>query len=319
MADAGPSGSNGSTEPDTLDWLLAGDVSVQFRTFRDLLHQERPDLQARIAEEGDGATLLAARGPSGHWGRGFYQPKWTSSHYTLLELKNLGLAPTTNAARETVELILTREKGRDGGLDPNEKAKHSDVCINGMALNYSSYFGADHTDLTSVVDFLLEQKMADGGFNCRFNTTGATHSSVHTTVSVLEGITEYCRNGYMYRHGELASAAHTSIEFLLRHHLYRSERSGAPISPEFTRLHFPARWHFDVLRGLDALADADVAHDERMDDALRLLRRRRRQDGRWVGHRAYPGATHLPPRPAGRPDRWITLLASRVLRIYQDF
>jgi hypothetical protein len=30
---------------------------------------------------------------------------------------------------------------------------------------------------------------------------------------------------------------------------------------EFTRIHFPARWHYDVLRGLDALLDAGAAYD----------------------------------------------------------
>jgi hypothetical protein len=92
------------------DWLLAGDVSVQFQTSRDLLNRDTPELQARISEEGDGAALLSARCENNHWGHGFYQPKWTCSHYTLLELKNLALSQNNSAARETVQLILTEEK-----------------------------------------------------------------------------------------------------------------------------------------------------------------------------------------------------------------
>ena len=131
------------SEGEVVDWLLGGDVAVAFQTARDLLGQDRPELQARIATEGHGAALLAARGANGHWGRGFYQPKWTSSHYTLLELKNLGLPPGTEPARETVQLILRREKSRDGGLNPTATVAWSDACVNGMALGYSAYFGAE--------------------------------------------------------------------------------------------------------------------------------------------------------------------------------
>ena len=299
-----------------LQWLLSGDVAVRYVATRDLLHRLDGTLQERIAHEGYGAALLRSRGANGHWGSGFYQPKWTSSHYTLLELKNAGLARTHPLARATVTLILDEEKGRDGGLNPAKTVAQSDACVNGMALNYAAYFGAEQEGLASVVDFLLAQRLPDGGFNCQFNRSGARHSSVHTSVSVIEGVTEYQRSGYGYRLDELVTARTGAVEFLLRHRLYRSERTGEPIDGEFTRLHHPARWHFDVLRGLDALADAGVPYDRRMGDALAVLHRRRRDDGRWAANKAYPGATHVPPTQPGLADPWITLMAMRVREAY---
>ena len=127
-----------------------------------------PDLATLIATEGDAALLLAARHQDGHWGRGFYQPKWTSSHYTLLELRNLELPHEHPAARETVQLIL-RETGSDGGVNPSASIAHSDACVNGMFLDYASWFGATYADLAGVLDFLLDQRMPDGGYNCRRN------------------------------------------------------------------------------------------------------------------------------------------------------
>jgi hypothetical protein len=298
-----------------LAWLLEGDASVQFQVTRDLLHQDVDDLQARIATEGDGAALLAARGADGHWGRGFYQPKWTSSHYTLLELRNLGLDPANPTARETVALILARNKSRDGGLDPRVTVRRSDACVNGMALNYATWFGAPEEDLASIVDCLLAGRIADGGFNCRRGPE-VRHSSMHTTLSVVEGINGYERGGYRYRLGDLLAVRATSVEFLLRHRLYRSERTGAVIRPEFVRLHHPTRWYYDVLRCLDAFVDAHIAYDARMDDALGVLLRRRRPDGRWPVNRGYPGETHLPLPQAGTPNRWVTLIALRVLDAY---
>jgi hypothetical protein len=299
-----------------MDWLLDGDVAIQRQARRDLLDQDRPDLLDRVEVEPPASVMLAARGPDGHWGQGFYQPRWTCSHYTLLELRNLGLRRDHPVAREAVGLILTREKGPDGGVNPAGSTRRSDVCVNGMTLNYASYFGASPSDLVSVVDFLLGQRLPDGGFNCRSNRSGATHSSVHSTTSLIEGITAHLAAGSQHRRAELAAARDDAVEFLLRHRLCRSERTGNVMHAEFTRLHHPTRWYFDILRGLDALRDAGVPYDPRMEDALEILRERRRTDGRWAANHAYPGATHVPNPPAGQPNRWITLMALRVLRTY---
>ncbi|WP_353509009.1 hypothetical protein [Intrasporangium sp.] len=298
---------------EVIDWLLEGDVAVAYLTTRDLLHRDERSLQARIATEGVGAALLGARRPDGHWGRGFYQPKWTSSHYTLLELRNLGLAPDHPAAQESVRLILAANTVRDGGVNPNARSAASETCINGMTLNYASYFGAPEVDLVSLVDCLLASRVPDGGFNCHHRppTHPVEHSSMHTTVSVLEGIHSYRSAGYGHRRDELGEAADASVEFLLRHELFKSERSGEVIRADFTRVHHPPRWHFDILRGLECLATMGAPRDPRMDAALELLNARQRPDGRWTAT-VWPGATHVPPDSGREPSRWATLRALRV-------
>lgn len=301
---------------DVVRWLLDGDVAVAHQTTRDLLHREDPGLRARIATEGHGAALLAARKPDGHWGRGFYQPKWTSTHYTLLELCNLGLPGDHPAAVASVDLVLARERGPDGGLDPSHRAAVSDGCINGMGLRYASWFGAREHDLTGLIDLLLARTVADGGFNCAHRPPLAplSHSSLHTTVSVVEGFTSYLAAGHRHRRPEVVAAMGSAVEFVLRHELFRSERTGEVIRQDFLVPHHPPRWHFDILRGLDCLAGAGVPPDPRMDAALEVLLARRRPDGRWTA-RAWPGRTHVPTDPPGR-SRWATLTALRVLERY---
>jgi hypothetical protein len=62
-------------------------------------------------------------------------------------------------------------------------------------------------ELESIVDFLLDEHMKDGGFNCYSNRRGgAVHSSMHSTISVLEGILEHAKIGYKYRLEELREA-----------------------------------------------------------------------------------------------------------------
>ncbi|MDJ1008980.1 MAG: hypothetical protein QNJ13_14275, partial [Paracoccaceae bacterium] len=230
-------------DPALINWLTSGDVAVAYQARRDLLDDARPALQARIATEGWGRAMLDAHLPSG-WGERFYQPKWTSSHYTLLDLRLLELAPDHPIAQAEVARILAEERRPDGGVGPGRPIAASDVCVNGMVLNYASYFGAPEAELRRIVDFIACQQMGDGGFNCRKNRSGARHSSVHSTASVIEGIASYLDAGYAYRADELRAMAEEGLEFLLLHRLFRSDRTGDVINPAFLRLPYPWRWFY---------------------------------------------------------------------------
>jgi len=302
------------TNDPTIKWLLEGDVSIQYQVFRDLLNTEQPDLQQRIATEGWGQVLLSKRLPNGHWGHSFYQPKWTSSHYTLLELKNLAIDPFVPEIRQTVDLIIRNEKCTDGGINPIGGTKVSDVCINGMFLNYASYFRVPEAQLKSVVDFLIAQQMPDGGYNCHSNRKGAVHSSLHSTLSVLEGILEYSRNGFSYKMNKLNQIAKESTEFILQHHLYKSDKTARVIDEKMTRFSYPCRWRYDVLRALDYFQDARLSYDCRMDDAVELLLRKRTGERKWLLQAKHSGQAHVDMEIVGKPSRWNTLRAMRVLK-----
>jgi hypothetical protein len=301
-------------DDELIKWLLAGDVAIRYQVYRDLLGQEKPGLRKRIAKEGWGAAFLARRHSDGHWGKAFYQPKWTSTHYTLLDLKHLAIPPSNKLIQESIRVILRNEKAGDGGINPARSIADSDVCVNGMFLNYACYFSIEAAGLRSVVDFLLHEKMPDGGFNCESNQRGAVHSSLHSTLSVMEGILEYRRNGYRYRLKELNSAWRASLEFILQHRLFRSSRTGKVIDKKMLLLSWPSRWRFDILRALDHFRDAGVKYDSRMDDAIEVLLKKRRQDGTWPLQGRHPGATHFEMEQVGRPSRWNTLRALRVLK-----
>jgi hypothetical protein len=304
-------------EKQVIQWLLEGDVSIQYQTNRDLLGTHKPGLRARIESEGWGLRFLLHRKRDGHWGRSFYQPKWTSTHYSLLDLKNLGISPDHNLIKETLNKIFEIEKGPDGGIHPIGTNQRCDVCVNGMVLNYACYFHIDENVLSSVIDFLLTEQMHDGGFNCRSNATGATHSSLHSTLSVLEGICEYQRNGYTYRLKELVRAKEESIEFILIHKLFRSDKTNKIINRNFLKLYYPGRWYYDILRALDYFQLARIKYDHRMDEALDVVLTQRTEDGFWKLSAKHPGLTYFDMEQAGKPSRWNTLRAMRVLQHYK--
>jgi hypothetical protein len=299
-----------------IQWLLQGDVSIQYQVYRDLLGINKTALRKRIITEGWGRQLLSCRLQTGHWGLGFYQPKWTSSHYTLLDLKNLCIPANIPEIAETLDLIFNNEKGKDGGLNPGRERGNSDVCINGMALNYGSYFGVEEEKLQSIVDFIISQHMKDGGFNCRLNRRGAVHSSLHTTISVLEGILEYKRNGYTYGGNTLQKMAEESLEFILMHRLFKSDKTGEIIDNRMLSFSWPCRWYYDIFRALDYFQDARVPYDSRMDDALQILIKKRTKDQKWLLQGKHTGKTHVDMEKAGKESRWNTLRALRILQYF---
>jgi hypothetical protein len=158
--------------------------------------------------------------------------------------------------------------------------------------------------------------MADGGFNCRLNRQGAVHSSMHSTISVLEGILEYKTNGYRYRLDELEQIASAAREFLLAHQLFRSHRTGETIDKRMLRLSYPSRWYYDILRALDYFRAAGIPYDTRMEPALVLLKSKQRKDQTWPLQAKHPGQVHFDMEKPSRASRWNTLRALRVLNQY---
>jgi len=305
------------SDKEILKWLLKGDVSIQYQVYRDLLGEEREDIKSRIEFEGWGKRLLEKRNENKHWGLRFYQPKWTSTHYTLLDLKNLEISKKCKPILETIEMILNENKSPDGGILPIGEMKISDMCINGMCLNYFSYFNVDQDELKSIIDIILSQQLADGGFNCRLNRSGAKHSSLHTSISVLEGILEYRKCGYTYRVKELKKVEQESQEFILQHCFFKSDKTGKIIDNRYLKFPYPTRWRYDILRSLDYFQSAEVDFDSRMQDAIDVILKKRNKENLWKLNANYPGQVHFQMEQVETHSRWNTLRALRVMKHFQ--
>jgi hypothetical protein len=125
---------------------------------------------------------------------------------------------------------------------------------------------------------------------------------------------EYRKNGFKYRTKELKIAEEESRKFILQHKLYKSHRTGETISRRMTALHYPPRWHYDILRALDYFRSAGCKYDNRMDDAINVLLKKRRKNNTWPLQAHHPGQRHFDMEIVGKPGRWNTLRALRVLK-----
>ena len=316
-----------ATVDSTIEWLLEGDPSVRCHTLRDLVGAADAVVateRAKIAREGWGARLLGEQGADGRFAGGksadggLYVPKWTSTTYTMLALRDFGLDPADAQAKRACKLLLDEGLRQDGGVGYGARfaqARRGETCVTGMVLSILSYFGYDDARVDAIAAHLLEEQMPDGGWNCR-RFRGDTHSSVHTTISVLEGLRMYERRARKLR--VVKAAQRRGREFLLVHRLFRSHRTGAIIKPELLRFVFPPRWHYDVLRALDHFQSVQDPRDERLVEALELVRERRGADGRWALQHRYAGKTYFDLERIGAPSRWNTLRALRVLRWWDE-
>jgi hypothetical protein len=303
---------------DAVRWLLDGDPAIRWQVMRDLADAADSAVErerTQVAQKGWGARLLALQDSDGRWGGGLYSPKWTSTTYTMLVLRDFGLPPTNPQAERAAWLLLNEGLRRDGGITFGDH-ETSETCITGMVLSLLAYFRIDDDRLETIADHLLRQQMADGGWNCR-RPRGATHSSVHTTISVLEGLRHY--ELFMNRgRRKVRAAQERGREFLLVHRLFRSHRTGTVMNSAFTRLSFPPRWHYDILRALDFFQAVDADRDARLAEAIEILRERKGADGHWPLQNRYQGKTFFEIERVGPSSRWNTLRALRVLKWWES-
>jgi len=186
-----------------------------------------------------------------------------------------------------------------------------------MFLHICCYAKIKSDKIYEIVDYLIDKHYADGGWNCMWYE-GHTHSSLHTTLSVLEGIHDYKENGYTYRLDELLQQRSEAHEFILKHRLYKSDKTGNIITNSFTMLSFPGRWFYNILRCLDYFQSIDLPYDERMLDAINVLLKKRRKNGKWPVQYKKSGLVHFDMEKTGSDSRWNTLRALKVLKKYGD-
>lgn len=301
-----------------VDWLIEGDPSIAWQAERDL--EDEPEsvwgpTRARIATEGWGRRLLDAQDTGGTWGGGLYQPKWTSTTYTLLLLRRFGLDPGSPEAIAGARRLLDDAHWVDRGVSYWSRQDFAEKCVNGMVLSVASYFDVGDNRIDDIAGYLLSGRLGDGGWNCRDRQGDLRHSSFHTTISVLEGLLEWKRRtGSGDADGPMAGGH----EFMLNHHMFRSHTTGKVIKESWTRFSFPPRWHYDILRGLDHMRAAGAARDPRAEEAIELVRARQRTDGRWPVGPNYTGETFFDMDRGNQGGRWNTLRALRVLRWWES-
>lgn len=276
-----------------------------------------------MATEGWGARLLSCEDEDGQWAGGAFIPSgfdheewrsvgqpWTATVFALSQLREFGLDPSCDQAKRAVELIGANSRWDYGG-EPYWEGEVEE-CVNGRVVADGAYFGVD---VSGIVERLIGQRLSDGAWNCE-RANGSTRSSFATTINVLEGLLEYERatGGTP----DSLEARKSGEEYLLERRLFLRLSTGKPADEAFLKFLHPNRWRYDVLRALDYFRDAaslsGAPPDKRLAEAVEYVRSRRRDDGTWPLDWSLPGRVWFEVDDGeGKPSRWVTLRAMRVL------
>jgi hypothetical protein len=298
---------------DAIDWLLDSDPAIRWQAMRDLTDAPATVLAAersRIAREGVGAQILATQGADGSWRRPG-APEWMLNVYTVQLLRATGADGADRPIAAALDRIASGFRWHpEVGAKPFFEGE-VEPCLNGGTLAAGSYFGRPCDDLARR---LVTEQLADGGWNC--DAPQSTRSSFHTTICVLEGLLEYERA--VGPTPEITKARRRAEEYLLCRSLFRRRSTGEPASPTFLHFAYPPRYCYDVLRALDYFRVAGVPPEPRMGEAVRVIESKRQPDGRWLLEETHNEALPFPfSEVIGKPSRWNTLRALRVVRWYR--
>ncbi len=296
---------------DVIDWLLDSDPAIRWQVMRDLLDappEEVATERANVATKGWGARILAAQEPDGRWSGGTFFPEWISTTDALHTLYLFGLEPDSPEATRAIAPVHEAARWE---YDSNLRYWEGEVepCINGRVVAIGAYF---KQDVRGIVDRLLNDQMADGGWNCE-QENGSTRGSFDSTINVLEGLLEYERSA-----GEDTAVRDARLrgeEYLLDRRLLYRRSDGQVGQKRWLYLGFPNKWFYDVARVLDYFRAARPEPDARMSEALDILEAKRGDDGRWpLEHRYHEQLLVDFGDVEGQPSRWITLRGARVMR-----
>lgn len=338
----------------TISWLLERDnPSIRYFALRDLLDkgEDDPDTlnaKANIVTSKVVQKILSKQLQGGYWGDSEipYQPKYKATYWQLMILAQLGADRSETRVAATCDYILrlqlknggfsactrkgaraeyrrTKEKISAKGRPIPEFSTWAQVlireaeysCLTGNVAAALMRLGhRDDSRVKKALDWLLSIRRSDGGWLCPYWKAHIRdrHSCFHGTICALEAFSEVPDSR---RSAELKRAIEDGVEFLLMHRLYKADHHGyRVINRNWLKSSFPSFYTYDILRGLSVVMKLGYTKDRRLKDSVRVLISKRRPDGTWLLDSSPNGRMHANIEQAGKPSKWITLNALRVLK-----
>jgi len=261
--------------------LKSEEPSIKFKVLVNVMG-EKPEspkirrLRAEIKSSSRVRQLLSSRGKDGTINFHPYR-KWIGAHWVLADLADIGY-PTGDES-----LILLREQVYEWLFSQEHQEKIKTIngrtrrCASqeGNALYYLLTLSLEDKRTDELARRLVKWQWPDGGWNCDRNPA-AINSSYHESWIPLRALALYAK---ATGNEESEKAAKHAAELFLKRKLYKRQENGEVMSYNFIKLHYPCYWHYDILCGLKALAEAGFVNDKRCGDALDLLESKRLSDG----------------------------------------
>lgn len=318
---------------DSTDWLLEpNNPSVRYFTLVDILEGSRDEIEARQAIMSTGVVpmILRKQKEAGNWGipEDFYiRSKYKGTVWQLIILAELGADGKDERVRKACEFILENSQDREsGGFSYRTSDKgggaHEGVlpCLTGnMVWSLIRLGYLEDSRVQRGIDWIVKYQRFDDGvreapqgwpYDKREKCWG-THTCHMGVVKALKALAEI---PVERRSRGVNGTIDRGVKYLLAHHIHRRSHDLRRVSkPEWLKFGFPLMWNTDALEILGILTKLGC-RDERMQEAIDLLISKQDGQGRWILESTFNGRFLVNIEQKGRPNKWVTLNALRVLK-----
>jgi hypothetical protein len=300
-------------KPELMDWLLASDPAIRWQVMRDLQHAPPATYEAersRLTLGGWGARLLGEQAEDGLWNRSLYNGKWLSTTYSLYLLKLLGLPTGHSQARKGCDQLFAQGLYQGREIRFSRGQAIADLGVTALVSSIACFFNYEISEISPVMQFLVSQQAPSGNWLTNDDPSSMDYT-FETTRLVLEALLQYEIRYTASEKKDFTHAVQKGREFLLNHHL--GLEGGKTLKSQWAAFSFPPYWFYDILTALDYYQACGLKRDDRFQPAIDLLRAKQTGDGTWTLGSRHSGKIYYDMEAVGKPSRWNTLRALRVL------
>lgn len=321
---------------DPTEWLLGEDnPSVRYFTLTDVLERNMSDLDVEeskkaIMQTGTVSRILAKQKSGGYWGvaEDFYvRAKYKGTVWQLMVLAELGADSGEPHVRKACEFILSNSQDRlSGGFSyvgaSSGGGAHNGVlpCLTGnMVWSLIRLGYLNDARVQRGIQWITAYQRFDDGVTKaakgwpydKHESCWGRHSCHMGVVKALKALAEIPADK---RSDGVKCTIENGAEYLLKHHVYKRSHDLTRVSkPAWLHFGFPLMWNTDVLEILGILTRLGI-RDRRMQEAVDLVVSKQDENGRLMLERSFNGRFQVNIEQKGKPSKWVTLNALRVLK-----
>lgn len=321
---------------DPTEWLLEREnPSVRYFTLTEILDKPETDSEVKEANDeimGNGVTpkILAKQKGAGYWGilEDFYiRSKYRGTVWTLIVLAELGADRNDERIKKACEFILENSQDRQSGgfayfsteAGWGDHGKVPPCLTSNMVWSLIRFGYFEDPRVQRGINWIAAYQRFDDGikevpkgwpYDKREKCWGK-HTCHMSVVKALKALAEIPMEK---RSSNVKNTIKKGAEYILKHHIYKRSHDLSRVSKiEWLEFGFPLMGNTDVLEILGILTKLGY-RDKRMQEAVDLVTSKQDDQGRWELGSTFNGRFQVNIERKGKPSKWITLNALRVLK-----